>query len=50
MLQMPNGEITLQEKANVEKKSKAPVIRLAPGFTIDDSILENITDWPGFKW
>ena len=43
MLQMPNGEITLQERPNVEKNSKAPVIRLADGFTIDDSVLEKPT-------
>jgi hypothetical protein len=43
MLQMPNGEITLQERPNVEKKSKTPVIQMAPGFTIDDSILEKPT-------
>lgn len=43
MLQMTNGEIALQERPNIEKKSKAPVIRLAPGFTIDDSILEKPT-------
>ena len=43
MLQMQNGEITLQERPNVEKNSKAPVIQLSPGFTIDDSILEKPT-------
>lgn len=43
MLQMPNDEITLQEKPNVEKSSKAPVVPLAPGFTIDDSVLEKPT-------
>ena len=43
MLQMPNGEITLQERPSVEKNSKAPVIRLADGFTIDDSVLEKPT-------
>ena len=43
MLQMQNGEITLQERPNVEKKSKPPVIQLAPGFTIDDSVLEKPT-------
>ena len=43
MLQMQNGEITLQERPNVEKNSKAPVIQLAPGFTIDDSVLEKPT-------
>lgn len=43
MLQIPNGEIILRERPNVEKKSKAPVIQLAPGFIIDDSILEKPT-------
>lgn len=43
MLQMPNGEITLQERPSVEKNSTAPVIQLAPNFTIDDSILEKPT-------
>ena len=43
MLQMPNGEITLQERPSVEKNRKAPVIRLADGFTIDDSVLEKPT-------
>ena len=39
MLQMQSSEITLQERPNVEKSSKAPVIQLASGFIIDDSIL-----------
>ena len=43
MLQMPDGEITLQERPDVGKNSKAPVIRLADGFTIDDSVLEKPT-------
>jgi len=43
MLQIPNGAITLQEKPNVEKKSKAPIVQLATGFIIDDTILEKPT-------
>ena len=43
MLQMQSSEITLLERPNVEKNSKAPVIQLAPGFMIDDSILEKPT-------
>lgn len=43
MLQMQSSEITLQERPNVEKSSKAPVIQLASGFIIDDSILEKPT-------
>lgn len=43
MLQMSNGEIILQERANIERKSKVPVIQLGPGFTIDDSVLEKPT-------
>ena len=43
MLQMQSSEITLLERPNVEKSSKAPVIQLAPGFMIDDSILEKPT-------
>lgn len=43
MLQMQSGEITLQERPDVEKHSKTPVVRLAPGFTIDDYILEKPT-------
>ena len=49
MLQIQNGEITLQERPNVEKNSKAPVIQLSPGFTIDDSILEKPTLLIGHK-
>lgn len=43
MLQMQNSEIILQERPNVEKNNKVPVIQLASGFTIDDSILEKPT-------
>lgn len=43
MLQISNSEITLQEKPNVVANSKAPIIKLAPKFTIDDSILEKPT-------
>ena len=43
MLQMANGEITLQERPNIRQNSKAPVIQLAPDFIIDDSILEKPT-------
>ena len=43
MLLVPSGEITLQEKPNIDQRKKAPVIQLAPGFTIDDTILEKPT-------
>lgn len=43
MLQISNSEIILQERPNVEKNIKAPVIQLAPDFTIDDSVLEKPT-------
>lgn len=43
MLQVTNSEIILQESPNIEKKSIIPVVQLASGFIIDDSILEKPT-------
>ncbi len=43
MLQIPSGEITLQESITIEKNQRAPVIRLAPKLCVDDTVLEKPT-------